>query len=435
MNVLILGGGAREHAMAAAVARSPLAPAVFVAPGNVGMRDVATPVDIDLDNLDALVEFAADRRIDLTIAGSEAPLVRGVADRFAARGLRLFGPSQAAARLEGSKAWAKQFMRRHAIPTADFVVVDSFAAAVAALGGRRFPLVVKADGLAAGKGVAIVSTRAEAERVLHAMLVESRCGDAGRRVVLEECLEGVELSVFAICDGESYRILDTAQDHKRALDGDRGPNTGGMGAYSPVPFVSAALRHAIEARIVAPTLTGLRAEGIPFRGFLYVGLMLTAGGPYVLEYNCRLGDPEAQVLLPRLRSDFLQLCRAAESGDVRAAPLDLSSDFAVGVVVAAEGYPEAPRTGVRIHGVAAARGLGADVFCAGVAAHPAAADAWATSGGRVLTVVGRGASLPEARASAYASVDCIRIERAFYRRDIAARAQEVGPWPNPVSAS
>jgi phosphoribosylamine--glycine ligase len=435
VRVLILGGGAREHAMAAAVARSSLAPVVFVAPGNVGMRNVATPIDIDFDNLDAVVAFAADRSIDLTIAGNEAPLVRGVADRFAARGLRLFGPSQAAARLEGSKAWAKDFMRRHAIPTADYLVVDSFAAAQAALARFRFPLVVKADGLAAGKGVSIVSTRAEAERVLHALLVESRCGDAGRRVVLEELLEGVELSVFAICDGASYRILDTAQDHKRALDGDRGPNTGGMGAYSPVPFVPPALRQDIEARIVVPTLAGMRDEGSPFRGFLYVGLMLTPSGPFVLEYNCRLGDPEAQVLLPRWRSDFLQLCLAAESGAVRAAPLDLASDFAVGVVVAAEGYPDAARTGARIEGVAAARALGNDVFCAGVAAHPAAADAWVTSGGRVLTVVGQGTSLPEARACAYAGVDCIRIEGAFYRRDIAARAQEVGPWPNPVSAS
>jgi len=421
MKVLVLGGGGREHALAHALARSRPRPEVLVAPGNDGMRDVARIVPVPLHDVPALADLAQREAVDLTVAGSEEPLVLGAWDHFAGRGLRLFGPSLRAARLEGSKRFAKEFMRRQSIPTADFRAHGDLGAALADLRQRRLPVVVKADGLAAGKGVHVAATAAEAEASLHAMLVEGRYGDAGRTVILEEALCGPELSVFAIADGRKYRILGEARDHKRAGDGDRGPNTGGMGAFSPVPGVDAALRRRIETRILAPTLAGMADEGMPYRGFLYLGLMLTESGPQVLEYNCRLGDPEAQVLLPRLQSDFLQLLLAAEAGDLGTADLEVDAGAAVGVVLASEGYPEAPRTGRPLGGLEAARASGALVYCAGVSGRDGE---WATSGGRICTVVGRGSSLAAARAEAYAALEHLEVEGAFYRRDIAAQSEE-----------
>jgi phosphoribosylamine--glycine ligase len=429
MRVLVLGSGAREHALAEVLART--ADQVLVAPGNDGMRDVARPVAVPLHDLDALADLAREERVALTVAGSEEPLVRGAWDVFDSRGLRLFGPSRAAARLEGSKAFAKEFMRRHGIPTAAFEVHDDFARARAALAGRAWPIVIKADGLAAGKGVCIATTYAEAEAALDAMMVQRRFGDAGRRVVLEDTLTGPELSVFALSDGYSFRMLGYARDHKRAYDGDRGPNTGGMGAYAPVE-VPPALAATIETRIVAPTLAGMLDEGMPFRGFLYAGLMLTPSGPCVLEFNCRLGDPEAQVLLPRLQCDLVALLRAADRGDVRAAPFAIDAAPAVGVVIASPGYPEAPRAGIPVHGLDAARATGARVYCAGVRAHEGGL---LTSGGRICTVVGRGADIAGARAAAYAGVDRIAIDGAFHRRDIGHSAQEGSSWPNHASVS
>ena len=421
MKVLVLGSGAREHALARALARSRRGPEVLVAPGNDGMLDVARRLPIPLDDLEGLARAARQERVALTVAGSEEPLVRGAWDVFDARGLRLFGPSRGAAALEGSKAFAKQFMRRHGIPTAAFEIFEDFATAEAALDRWHPPFVVKADGLAAGKGVHLVETRDEARASLRAMLVERRYGDAGGRVIVEEMLHGPELSVFALADGYNLRVLGCARDHKRAHDGDLGPNTGGMGAYAPVPEVGRALERDIEARILMPTLVGLLDEGLPYRGFLYAGLMLTATGPQVLEFNCRLGDPEAQVLLPRVESDWLDLLLAADGGDVGAAPFELDPGAAVAVVVASAGYPEAPRTGMEVRGIDAARACGAEVYCAGVRLD---AGRLVTSGGRILSVVGRGSDVAAARDAAYGAVAAIGVEGSFYRRDIALRAVE-----------
>ena len=433
MRLLILGSGAREHALAAALAASRGADEIFVAPGNDGMLDVARPVALGLGDLEALAAWARREGIGLVVAGSEEPLVRGAWNLFDRHRLRLVGPAAEAARLEGSKAWAKEFMRRHGIPTAPFSVHEDFDAAVAAAAARPLPFVIKADGLAAGKGVFVVRERDEAAAVLRRLQLEGACGEAGRRVVLEDLLVGEELSVFVLTDGHNHRILGCAQDHKRAFDGDRGPNTGGMGAYSPVPHLQDVVIAAVESRILAPTLAGMVDEGNPYRGFLYLGLMLTAAGPQVLEYNCRLGDPEAQVLLPRLRSDFLQLLLAAVAGDVTAAPCRLDADrCTVGVVLASEGYPESPQLDRPIHGLEAARELGVTVFAGGLRRQGAE---WRTSGGRVVTVVGSGSSLAEARERAYAGVGAIHIPGSFHRKDIALRALERASWQSRASAS
>ena len=433
MRILVLGSGAREHALAAALAASRGADEVLVAPGNDGILDVATPAGMGLGDLDELAGWARRQGIGLVVAGSEEPLVRGAWNIFDRHRLRLIGPSAEAARLEGSKAWAKEFMRRHGIPTAPFSVHEDFDAAVAAAAARSLPFVIKADGLAAGKGVFVVQEHEEAVHVLRRLLVEGACGDAGRRVVLEDLLVGEELSVFVLTDGYNHRLLGCAQDHKRAFDGDRGPNTGGMGAYSPVPHLQDGVLAAVESRILAPTLAGMLDEGQPYRGFLYLGLMLTAAGPQVLEYNCRLGDPEAQVLLPRLRSDFLASLLAAAAGDVTAAPCALHEErCTVGVVLASEGYPEAPQLDRPIQGLEAARELGVTVFAGGVRRH---GTEWRTSAGRIVTVVGSGHNLVAARERAYAGVGAIRIPGSFHRKDIALRALERASWQSRASAS
>jgi len=430
MKVLVLGSGAREHALADALGRSALAPEVLVAPGNDAMQDVARCIRVDLDDLDAVAEVAAREDVAVTVAGNEAPLVRGVWDRFDARGLRLFGPSAAAARLEGSKRFAKEFMQRAGIPTARAMVFDDFDRARAALATQPYPLVVKADGLAAGKGVHIVRTRAEAEASLRAMLVEGRYGAAGSSVLLEECLQGPEVSIFALSDGYSYRILGVARDHKRAYDGDAGPNTGGMGAFTPVADVTPALLATIATGILAPTFAALVDEGTPFRGFLYAGLMLTARGPMVLEYNCRLGDPEAQVVLPCIQGDFLRLVLAAADQDLTSVPAPETRGAAVGVVLASEGYPDDPRIGVGIAGIEAARALGGRVYVAGARQ---TANGLVTSGGRIATVVGTGNDLATARRVAYDALGRLHVAGAFHRRDIGIASEE--PCPNRASAS
>ncbi len=431
MRVLVLGSGAREHALAHALRQSPLAPEVFVAPGHDAMDDVARSVPIPLSDLDALADFAAREDIAITIAGSEEPLVRGVWDTFHARGLRLFGPSAAAARLEGSKRFAKEFMQRAGVPTARASIFDDFDRARAALAHQEYPLVVKADGLAAGKGVHIVRTAAEAEVSLRAMLIEGRYGDAGGCVLLEECLQGPEVSVFALSDGSTYRILGVARDHKRAFDGDAGPNTGGMGAFTPVDEVTPALLDRIANTILAPTFAALVDEGTPYRGVLYAGLMLTTSGPSVLEYNCRLGDPEAQVVLPCIDGDFLRLALAACDEDLGSAPAPRRRGAAVGVVLASAGYPDAPRTGVHFGGLEAARATGARVYLAGVRQTP---NGLVTTGGRIATVVGTGDDLATARRVAYDAIVTLQVEGSFYRRDIARVAVEE-TWVDRASAS
>jgi phosphoribosylamine---glycine ligase len=426
LKILVLGSGAREHALAAALARSARAPRVVVAPGNDGMLDVAQRAGRDASDLEALAHWARDERFDLVVAGSEEPLVRGAWNVFDAHRLPFLGPSAEAARLEGSKSWAKEFMRRHDIPTAAFTVHDDYASALADVTARALPFVIKADGLAAGKGVHLVEDRETAGRVLRSMLVDGVNGEAGRRVVVEDLVVGEELSVFALTDGYNYRLLGCAQDHKRAFDGDQGPNTGGMGAYSPVPHVPESVLQAVVHRALVPTLAGMLEEGIPYRGFLYLGLMLTPTGPQVLEYNCRLGDPEAQVLLPRLRSDFLDLVLACLHGDVTACRFEIAQDLCtVGVVIASEGYPEKPQAARPIRGLEAARRAGATVYCAGVEKQ---GQDLLTHGGRVLTIVGSGASVGAAREVAYAGVGAIEIPGSFHRTDIAHRALERETW-------
>jgi phosphoribosylamine--glycine ligase len=328
--------------------------------------------------------------------------------------------------------FAKQFMQRHGIPTAAFSVCHARDEAEAAVRRHGLPCVIKVDGLAAGKGVYVVHTAGECQQACEELFVDERFGDAAQRILIEDCLEGPEVSVFALCDGYTSRILGVAQDHKRAHDGNQGPNTGGMGAVSPVAFLSAQALRDIENRILAPTLVGMLDEGVPYRGFLYLGLMMTASGPHLLEYNCRLGDPEAQVVLPRLRCDFLELVLAADAGDVLRAPFDLHDGTTVGVVLASQGYPAAARVGQPVHGVEAARALGAHVFCAGVRQTDTT---WVSSGGRILTVVAQGADTEQARRRAYEAVQHIDIPGSFHRRDIGALDPEGEAWRSRSSAS
>jgi phosphoribosylamine--glycine ligase len=422
MKVLVVGGGGREHAFAWKCALSRSVREVLVVPGNAGtageprVRNVPVPAE----DIEALLALAQREAVDLTIVGPEAPLVAGIVDRFSEAGLPCFGPSAAAAALEGSKAFAKAFLKRHRIPTASFETFTELEPALAYVRDKGAPIVVKADGLAAGKGVVVAATVEEAEAALTAMLAEQRYGAAGRRVVVEEFLAGEEASFIVMTDGETILPLATSQDHKARDDGDRGPNTGGMGAYSPAPVVTPELERRILAEIVEPTLHGLRAEGIAYRGFLYAGLMIgTDGKPRVLEYNCRFGDPETQPILARLRSDFPALCRAAVDGRLAGERVEWDPRAAVGVVMAAAGYPGSYRKGDRIDGLADVSGDAVKVFHAGTAL---ADGAVVTNGGRVLCVVGLGDTVSAAADTAYAAVERIRWPGAFWRRDIGHRA-------------
>jgi len=416
MRVLVIGNGAREHALAWRLAADPSVSRLTCAPGNPGTFRLAERTDVPATDLDRLVALADSEQIDLTIVGPEAPLSLGIADRFAAAGLRLLGPTAAAARLESSKAFAKNFMARHKVPTARFRVCATEDEARAAVGEFGAPVVVKADGLAAGKGVVVAADRREADQAISALMRERRFGDAGGSVVVEECMRGPEVSFFVLSDGARALPIGTAQDHKRIFDGDRGPNTGGMGAFAPSPLVDPALHARILTSIVNPVIEGMAAEGAPFRGFLYVGLMLTDSGPKVVEFNVRLGDPEAQVLLPLVDEPLVPLLAAAASGDLRQSAVRMGSDKLVGVVLASRGYPDASESGVPIRGVEQAEGqAGVMVFHAGTALRDGRLE---THGGRVLTVVGRGRDYREAAARAYAGVSEISFDGMQFRRDI-----------------
>jgi phosphoribosylamine--glycine ligase len=421
MKILVVGGGGREHALTWKCAQSPRVDVVYVAPGNAGtaLEPQVRNVPIGAEDLEALVAFAARERIDLTIVGPEAPLVAGITDRFAAQGLACFGPTRAAARLEGSKGYTKAFLSRHGIPTAAYRSLTRADFDPDALRQWRLPLVVKADGLAAGKGVVICDSHAQAVEAATQML-NGAFGAAGESIVVEEFLEGEEVSFIVAADGLAALPLATSQDHKRRDDGDRGPNTGGMGAYSPAPVVTPALHARILRDVIEPTLRGLAAEGIPYTGFLYAGLMIAADGtPNVLEFNCRLGDPETQPILMRLRSDLPELCTAALAhrlADVRA---DWDPRAALGVVLAAGGYPEAARKGDRITGLDAAARLPGKVFHAATRLVDGAV---VTDGGRVLCAVGLGETVAAARDDAYALADAIHWESMQFRRDIGHRA-------------
>ena len=413
MNILLLGSGGREHALAWKLAQSPLCDKLFAAPGNPGIAAHAELVALDLSDHAAVAALCSARQIGLVVIGPEAPLVDGLADSLRETGLSVFGPSKAAARLEGSKAFTKELCDRAAIPTARYDRVTDLDAGIAALEGHALPVVIKADGLAAGKGVTIAKTRAEAEAALKALFAE------GGEAVIEEFLEGEEASFFALTDGAMIVPFGSAQDHKRVGEGDNGPNTGGMGAYSPARVLTPALEGEAIQRIVAPTVKAMAEAGTPYSGVLYAGLMLTREGPKLIEYNCRFGDPECQVLMMRLESDLAQLLLAcADYSLATCQPPRFSDDTALTVVMAAHGYPATPKKGGAIAGLDAAEATGAKVFHAGTAD---GSGALVANGGRVLNVAATGASVAEAQARAYRAVAAIEAPDLFWRRDIGWR--------------
>jgi phosphoribosylamine--glycine ligase len=426
MKILVIGSGAREHALAWRLARDPGVSEIVCAPGNAGIAEVARTASVPPGDPDAILALADHEQVDLTVVGPELPLTRGIADAFAARGRLLLGPTRAAAELESSKAFAKDFMRRHGVPTASYRVCEAPEAALAVLAAGPFgyPVVIKADGLAAGKGVVVASDALQARLAVHAMMVDRRFGDAGARVVIEECMAGPEVSVFALTDGRRAVLLPTAQDHKRAQDGDRGPNTGGMGAFAPSPLVDDGLLDRIRDTIILPTLAGMRAEGREFRGVLYAGLMLTADGPKVVEFNVRLGDPEAQVVLPMIDGSLAPLLRAAADGSLGQDSCVVRDWPRVGVVLASAGYPEAYDTGKVITGLGDAASVpGVLVFHAGTARRGGDI---VTAGGRVATVVGEGQDFRQAMARAYEGARRVSFDGVFMRRDIGAKVATSG---------
>ena len=422
MNVLVIGSGGREHALAWKAAQSAGVETVFVAPGNAGTAGEAKleNVAIGVDDIDALVAFAQDNAIALTIVGPEAPLVAGVVDAFQAAGLRCFGPSAAAAQLEGSKAFTKDFLARHKIPTAAYANFTEVEPALAYLREQGAPIVVKADGLAAGKGVIVAMTLAEAEAAVRDMLAGNSFGEAGHRVVIEEFLEGEEASFIVMVDGEHILPMASSQDHKRVGEADTGPNTGGMGAYSPAPVVTAEIHARIMHEVIEPTVRGMASEGMPYTGFLYAGLMIDpTGTPRVIEYNCRFGDPETQPIMMRLKSDLVALCQAALDGQLDSQQTTWDPRPAVGVVLAAAGYPGNYPKGDVIEGLAGADSADAKVFHAGTVEKNGQV---VTAGGRVLCATALGQSVREAQQKAYALADKIHWNGMFMRRDIGYRA-------------
>jgi phosphoribosylamine--glycine ligase len=417
-NVLVIGAGAREHALAWKLRESPQVGEVFVAPGNPGTAEVAVNLALDPDDAEAVLDALDRHAIGLTVIGPEAPLVAGLADALRARGGLVFGPGEAGARIEGSKSWAKAIMEEWGVPTARAEVCRDPAAADAAIATMSPPVVVKADGLAAGKGVLICDSHAEARAAVRTLLVDGALGAAGRTVLVEEYLTGLEISLLAVTDGETTLPLLPACDYKRIHDGDQGPNTGGMGAYAPPAIANDALISEVMRSVIQPTLDGMRPYGIDYRGVLYAGLMLTPSGLKVLEFNCRFGDPEAQVVLPMLDGDFYALCRHAARGTLQdAAPPRWRAGACVGVVLASGGYPDAYAVGYPISGLDDLP-HGGLVFQAGTAWDSGAT---VTAGGRVLTAVGRGGDMAEARALAYETAEALSFSGSFFRRDIAAR--------------
>ncbi len=420
MNILLIGSGGREHALAWALARSPLCEKLFCAPGNAGTAQEGENVALDVSDHGAVLDFCRVMAIGLVVVGPEGPLVAGLVDDLAAAGVKCFGPTREAARLEGSKAFTKELCAEYAIPTAAFARFTQPEPALAYIRERGAPIVIKADGLAAGKGVVVAMTQEEAEAAI-AFMFEGGLGAAGSEIVIEEFLEGEEASFFALCDGETALPLASAQDHKRAFDGDQGPNTGGMGAYSPAPVMTNAVESRVMAEIVEPTMRAMRERGAPFTGVLFAGLMITSDGPKLIEYNVRFGDPETQVLMPRLRGDLASAMLAACDGALAGVTLGWSAETALTVVMAAAGYPGKVEAGTLIAGVDKAQGLdGVRVFHAGTKRD--GEGALRAAGGRVLAVTGLGASVSEARDRAYAAVDAIDWPEGFCRRDIGWRA-------------
>ncbi|MDR8049601.1 phosphoribosylamine--glycine ligase [Burkholderia cenocepacia] len=420
MKLLVVGSGGREHALAWKLAQSPRVQMVYVAPGNGGTAQDERLKNVDITSLDELADFAEREGVAFTLVGPEAPLAAGIVNLFRARGLKVFGPTREAAQLESSKDFAKAFMKRHNIPTADYETFSDAAAAHAYLDAKGAPIVVKADGLAAGKGVVVAMTLEEAHAAVDMMLSGNKLGDAGARVVIEEFLDGEEASFIVMVDGKHALALASSQDHKRLLDEDRGPNTGGMGAYSPAPIVTPQMHARVMREIIMPTVRGMEKDGIRFTGFLYAGLMIDKdGNPRTLEFNCRMGDPETQPIMARLKSDFSKVVEQAIAGTLDTVELDWDRRTALGVVLAAHGYPDAPRKGDRINGIPAETAQ-AVTFHAGTTL--ADGDKLVTSGGRVLCVVGLADSVREAQQHAYDTINQINFEGMQYRRDIGFRA-------------
>jgi len=418
---MVVGSGGREHALVETLAASPLEPEMYAAPGNPGIARIAEVADIPADDLIPLRDYARENEIDLTVVGPESPLIGGIAECFWEADLKVFGPSRAAARIEGSKVFAKELMHHAGVPTARFEAFDQEAAALAYLRALpEYPTVVKADGAAAGKGVTVAHSREEAEEAVRDAF-GGKFGAAGERIIVEECLEGREASVFVITDGRDILPFLPAQDYKRIYDGDEGPNTGGMGAYSPLMWMEPATYAVILEEIIRPTLSQLALSGAPYTGLLYAGVMVTETGPKALEFNCRFGDPETQVILPRLGTDLLELMMASEVGDIVGREITWSADKAVCVVLASEGYPESSSSGDEISGLEEIPS-GVYIYHAGIEERDGR---FYTAGGRVLNVVGTGPTIIEARARAYAAVEQIHFEGMQYRTDIALEAIEL----------
>ncbi|WP_414463891.1 phosphoribosylamine--glycine ligase [Hyphomicrobium sp. DY-1] len=421
MNVLLLGSGGREHALAWALSASPLLTKLFCAPGNAGIAEVAQCIPLDPANQDSIIEFCRDERIELVVIGPEAPLVAGLGDALGDAGIRYFGPTKSAAQLEGSKGFTKDLCRKASIPTAAYGRFMDLDAAKTYLASQSVPIVIKADGLAAGKGVVIAETRADAEAAVEACL-GGAFGAAGAEVVIEEFLVGEEASFFALCDGVTALPLASAQDHKRVGDGDTGPNTGGMGAYSPAPIMTAEMTERVMTEIISPTVKEMAARGMPFKGILFAGLMITATGPKLIEYNVRFGDPETQVLMMRLKSDLLAALLATTDGVLKTFDMRWSDDAALTVVMAANGYPGTPQKGTEIKGLDLAKAVpNVEIFHAGTRRD---GDRIIADGGRVLNVTGRGKTVKDARDAAYAAIAKIDWPGGFYRKDIGWRALE-----------
>ncbi len=419
MKILVVGSGGREHALAWKLAQSPKVQVVYVAPGNAGTALDKRMQNLPITQVKELAEFAQREKIDLTVVGPEAPLAAGIVDLFRAQGLRIFGPTQAAAQLEASKDFAKSFMQRHGIPTAEYQTFSDAAQAHAYVAHKGAPIVIKADGLAAGKGVVVAMTLAEAHEAIDAMLVDNKLGASGARVVIEEFLVGEEASFIVMVDGKNILALATSQDHKRLLDHDEGPNTGGMGAYSPAPVVTPEIHAKAMNQIIKPTVAGMAQDGIPYTGFLYAGLMIDHdGNPKTLEFNCRLGDPETQPIMARVKSDLVPIFEAAIEGQLNQVEIEWDRRTALGVVMAAENYPGEPRKGDVIHGIPPENDDSV-TFHAGTVLKQ---EQVLTQGGRVLCVVGLGDSIKVAQKQAYAVVDQIQFTGMQYRHDIGWRA-------------
>ena len=426
MNILVIGSGGREHALCWKIAQSPRCKKLYCAPGNGGISQIAEIVNIKADDIDALLKFAKDKLIDLTVVGPEVPLVKGIVDLFSANKLKIFGPSKELARIEGSKIFAKELMRKFAVPTADFKVFEDAQDALKYLDTVKAPVVIKADGLAAGKGVVVARDMSEAKDAVKKMLLGGAFGEAGKRIIIEECLSGQEASIIVVSDGNNVVPLASSQDHKRVFDNDVGPNTGGMGAYSPAPVVTKELFKKIMDSVIYPIINGLSKEGTPYKGVLYAGIMVTDKGPMVLEFNARFGDPETQAILPRLKTDIVDIIQRSIDGALSGYTLDWDERPCVSVVITSGGYPEEFERGMEIEGLEEVKKMkDVIVFHAGTKLGKRASDraeTMLTNGGRVLNVTAMGADYKKAIENCYNAVSKINFEGMHYRRDIGARA-------------